>query len=176
MLIKATRPLERLNIDFKGPLPTATRDRYILTIVDEYSHFPFVYPCSRIDAETVIKCLSHLFSIFDMPEYVHSDQGASFMSNQVKNFLHEKGISTSRTTPFNPQGNGQIERYNGIIWKYVNLALRTRNLPTMHWEAVLSDALHSIPLFYAPLRTLHLTKGFSATNARLVVATLCLLG
>ena len=66
------------------------------------------------------------------------------MSNQVKNFLHEKGISTSRTTPFNPQGNGQIERYNGIIWKYVNLALRTRNLPTTHWEVVLSGALHSI--------------------------------
>ncbi|XP_039299833.1 uncharacterized protein LOC120355479 [Nilaparvata lugens] len=34
-LIKATRPFERINIDFKGPLPSSTRNKYILTIVDE---------------------------------------------------------------------------------------------------------------------------------------------
>ena len=53
VLVKATRPLERLNIDFKDPLPSATRNKYILTVVDEYSRFPFAYPCSNIDAETV---------------------------------------------------------------------------------------------------------------------------
>ena len=36
-LIKATQPFERLNIDFKGPLPTTNQNRYILTICDEYS-------------------------------------------------------------------------------------------------------------------------------------------
>ena len=38
-LIKSTQPFERLNIDFKGPVPTSTRNKYILTIVDEYSRF-----------------------------------------------------------------------------------------------------------------------------------------
>ena len=94
--------------------------------------------------DTVISCLSQLFSVFGMPAYIHSDRGASFMSNQLKTFLHNKGIVTSRTTPYNPHCNGQAERYNGIIWKSVNLALKTRNLPTKCWETVLPDALHSI--------------------------------
>ena len=70
------------------------------------------------------------------------------MSNQVKHFLHGKGVCTSKTTPFNPQDNGQIERYNGIIWKSVTLALKTRKLPTTQWEIVLPDAFHSVFTVY----------------------------
>ena len=33
-LIKATQPFGRLNIDFKGPLPTTSSNRYILTVVE----------------------------------------------------------------------------------------------------------------------------------------------
>ena len=40
-LIKSTQPFERLNIDFKGPLPSSSRSKYMLTIVDEFSRFPF---------------------------------------------------------------------------------------------------------------------------------------
>ena len=39
-LIKATQPIQRLNLDFKGPLPSNSNNKYILTIVDEYSRFP----------------------------------------------------------------------------------------------------------------------------------------
>ena len=38
-LIKATQPMERLSIDFKGPLPTTSWNAYILTVVDEYLRF-----------------------------------------------------------------------------------------------------------------------------------------
>jgi len=44
-VVKATQPFERLNIDFKGPLPSNNQNKYILTVVDEYSRFPFVFPC-----------------------------------------------------------------------------------------------------------------------------------
>ena len=105
-LIKSTSPFERLSLDFKGPLPSNTRNRYLLTIIDEYSRFPFAYPCQNMTSETVIGCLSNLFSIFGMPGYIHSDQGSSFMSNELRNYLHTRGIATSRSTPYNPEGNG----------------------------------------------------------------------
>lgn len=143
-LIKAMQPFERLNVDFKGPLPSCSKNKYMLVIVDEFSRFPFVFPCSDISSGTVIQCLVQLFAIFGMPTYIHTDRGASFMSAQLKDFLLKRGVATSRTTPYNPEGNGQVERYNGIIWKTVRLALKTRNLNVSQWEVVLADALHSV--------------------------------
>ena len=110
-LIKSTQPMERLNIDFKGPLPSSTPNKYFLTIIDEYSRFPFVYPCSNISSQTV-KCVNQLFSLCGTPSYIHSDRGASFLSNEMKEYLSQKGIATSRTTLYHPIGNSQCERYN----------------------------------------------------------------
>jgi hypothetical protein len=56
-LVKATQPLERLNIDFKGELSSVSGNSYILTIVDEYSRFPFAYPCKDMKTTTVIENL-----------------------------------------------------------------------------------------------------------------------
>ena len=143
-LIKATQPFERLNLDFKGPLPSNNRSRFMLTIIDEYSRFPFAFPCEDVSAQTVIKCLSTLFSVFGMPTFIHTDRGSGFMSSELKNFLLQKGIATSRTTSYNPAGNGQIERLNGTLWKTIVLALKTEDLPTSYWQEVLLDALHYI--------------------------------
>ena len=144
-LIKATKPFERLNVDFKGPLPQApSGHRYLLTVVDEYSRFPFAFPCLDMTSDTIMKHFTHLFSTFGLPAFVHSDRGPSFMSNVLRTYLHSRGIATSRTTPYNPEGNGQIERYNGILWKSIQLALSSNNLSSNQWMLVLDDALHSI--------------------------------
>ena len=82
--------------------------------------------------------------MFGMPSYVHSDRGTSFMSSELRSFLHSKGIATSRTTSYNPEGNGQVERLNGTLWKAITLALKTRSLPVNCWKEVLPDCLHSI--------------------------------
>ena len=140
-LMKATRPMERLNIDFKGPLPSATRNKYFLTVIDE---FPFVIPTPDLSTATVIRCLNSIFSMCGMPEYVHSDRGKSFMSAELANYLTSRGIASSHSTPYHPIGNGQVERYNGIVWKAVRLALTSNNLPVPQWEKVLPDVLHSI--------------------------------
>ena len=145
VLIKATQPFQQLNIDFKGPLPvTPSGNRYLLTLVDEYSRFPFAFPCRDMTSQTVIQCFNQLFSLFGMPGYVHNDRAPDFLSEEVKNYLHSKGIATSRTSRYNPQGNGQIERYNGIIWQTVRLSITSKRLPLSSWEVVLPDALHSI--------------------------------
>ncbi|CAG2205734.1 unnamed protein product [Mytilus edulis] len=116
-LVKATQPFERLSIDFKGPLPSVSTKKYILTVVDEYSRFPFAFPCSDMTSATVIQCLRQLFDLFGMPW---------------------------TAVNLSPQSNGQCERYNGIIWKAVTLALESLGLKETQWESVLPDALHSV--------------------------------
>uniref|UniRef100_A0A5S6QM86 RNA-directed DNA polymerase n=1 Tax=Trichuris muris TaxID=70415 RepID=A0A5S6QM86_TRIMR len=143
-LIKATQPFERLNLDFKGPLPGDPARRFLLCIVDEYSRFPFAFPCADTSAASVIKVLTELFSVFGTPGYIHSDRGSAFMSQELRQFLASNGIACSRTTPYNPQGNGQAERYVGILWKTLTLALRSKSLPTIRWRELLPDALHSM--------------------------------
>ncbi len=74
-LIKATQPFERINIDFKGPLPSNNKNKYFLNIIDEYSRFPFVFPCPDVSAPTVVKCLTTLFSFFGMPcRYIQTEE------------------------------------------------------------------------------------------------------
>ncbi|XP_004207810.1 uncharacterized protein LOC101239223 [Hydra vulgaris] len=108
-LIKSIRPMDRLSIDFKGPLPSNSRNKYLFTVIDEYSRYPFAFPCPNIISTTVVK-----------------------------------GIATSNSTPYHPISNGQVEKYNGLIWKNTCLALKIHNLDVRNWEIVLSDALHSL--------------------------------
>ena len=142
-LIKAMHPFDRLSLDFKGPLPSNSKNKYLLDIVDEFSRFMFAFPCQDMTSSTVIKCLKQLFSIFGMPTFIHSDKGSSLLSQELRSFLHSNGIATSNTTPYNPAGNGQTERYNGVLWKSILLALKTKQLPVHCWEDVLPDVLHA---------------------------------
>jgi len=82
--------------------------------------------------------------VYGNPSYIHSDRGKSFLSDEIRTYLHKKGIATSLTSPYNPAGNGQIERYNGILWKAITLSLKSKGLDQRYWESVLSESLHSI--------------------------------
>ncbi|KRY33461.1 Retrovirus-related Pol polyprotein from transposon 17.6 [Trichinella spiralis] len=97
-----------------GPLPSTSSNRYLLTVVDEYSRFPFAFPCPGISIQTVSKYLTQLLYLFGMPAYIHTDRGSSFMSNDLKTYLHSISVLTSRTTAHNPQGNGQAERLTDV--------------------------------------------------------------
>ena len=85
-LIKAAQPMERLSIDFKGLLPSSFQNKYLLTVVDEYSRFPFAFACFNIESQTVINSLQQIFYLFGAPGYVHSDRGKSFVSNEIVSF------------------------------------------------------------------------------------------
>ena len=101
-LIKATCPFERLNLDFKGPLPSTNQNRFLITIIDEYSKFPFTFSCRNTSAKSIISGLDQVFSMYGMPAYIHSDRGSAFMSAEFKRHLLDKDIASSRTISYNP--------------------------------------------------------------------------
>lgn len=131
-LIKASAPFERLSLDFKGLIPTTTKNKYLLTTVDEYSRFTFVLSCLAcpdMTANSIIKCLTDKFTLFSMPNYIHTDHGSSFVSAKLREFLNNKGIAISHSTPYNPSGNGQVERLDDTLWQVIQLALRDNEQP-----------------------------------------------
>ncbi|XP_047132552.1 uncharacterized protein LOC124811250 [Hydra vulgaris] len=143
-LIKSIRPMDRLSIDFKGPFLSNSRNKYLFTVIDKYSRYPFAFQCPDISSTTVVKCLEQIFFFCGFPTYIHSDRGSSFICNELKSYLTQKRIAASNSTPYHSISNGQVERYNGLIWKNICLALKTHKIDVRNWEIVLSDALHSL--------------------------------
>ena len=165
-IVKALKPFERLAMDLVGPKTPAfkTGRTFLLTVVDEYSRFPFAFPLKEITSAAIISCLRSLFSIFGCPSYIHTDRGRQFVSQEFQQFCYENGIARSQSSPYHPIGNGQSERYNGVIWKAVSCLIESRKLPLSHWETVLGEALSSI-------RTLLCTATNETPHERLFLYT-----
>ena len=144
-LITSKTPWERLSIDFVGPKPT-TRSGYtcFLTVVDEFSSFPFAIPMKDAKTSNVITALTNIFTLFGPPLSIHSDRGAQFESHEFNLFLGRWNVRKSRTTPYNPAGNGQCERTNGTIWRTVKLRLKQLNKSLDQWDEELNMALMNI--------------------------------
>ena len=121
VLIKSTEPLERISIDFKGPLPSSSVNKYLLLVVDEYSRFPFASPCKDMTTWTVTQCLDQIFTLCGTPSFVHSDNAPSFCSHEFKTYLTSRGISSSKSSIYNPAGNGQPERLCRLYGKQFSL-------------------------------------------------------
>ncbi len=95
--------------------------------------------CSRVRMSAHGALYSAYASSFPSLECLHTSTLTG--SEELRQFLLSKGIATSRTTP---ACNGQVEKYNGTVWKAMTMALKTRGLPVTRWQDVLPDALHSL--------------------------------
>ncbi|XP_016356845.1 uncharacterized protein LOC107699913 [Sinocyclocheilus anshuiensis] len=47
--------------------------------------------------------------------WIHSDQGANFESQLIRELLQVAGVKKSRTTAYHPMGNGLVERFNRTL-------------------------------------------------------------
>lgn len=103
----AKKPFERIHIDFAGPLHFGAQ---FLIIVDAYSKWIDVEIMSSTTTEATIKVLRRFFSNYGIPNYIVSDNGPQFISQEFKNFMDSYGIFHKRGAPYHPQTNGQAER------------------------------------------------------------------
>uniref|UniRef100_A0A0A1WLR9 RNA-directed DNA polymerase n=1 Tax=Zeugodacus cucurbitae TaxID=28588 RepID=A0A0A1WLR9_ZEUCU len=90
---KDDQPLGTYHLDHLGPL-TATAKRYnhILSVVDAFSKFVWLYPTKDTGALAVIDRLGKQAAIFGNPRRIITDRGAAFTSQVFKNYCSEQGI------------------------------------------------------------------------------------
>ena len=109
-------PFRRIAMDIVGPLPrSSSGKKYILVICDYATRYPEAVALRTIDANAVAEELLPFFARVGVPEEILTDQGTNFTSQllaEVYKLLHIKPI---RTTPYHPQTDGLVERFNGTL-------------------------------------------------------------
>ena len=110
------KPFTRIAMDLIGPLPKTKRgNQFILTICDYATRYPEAIPLSSTEAPKIAKELILLFSRVGIPEEILTDQGANFMSTMLNEVYHTLQITRIRTTPYHPQTDCVVERFNGTL-------------------------------------------------------------
>ena len=106
------RPWEMLGVDILKVLISCQGNSYLLVIQDYFTKWPIAIPLQDQTAASVVRALTDTFSIYGIPSFLHSDQGANFESTILKQTCEAFGIHKSRTTAYHPQGDGLVERVN----------------------------------------------------------------
>lgn len=79
------QPFERRAMDFTGPLPrTAWGHWVLLTIIDYITRYPEAIPLRGMQIHRVARALLQLFAWVGIPKEILTDNGASFMSNLMR--------------------------------------------------------------------------------------------
>ena len=125
-IVQSSFPMERIATDILGELPeTKNGNKYILVVSDYFSKWTESFPMPNMEAETVVKLIvEEVITRFGMPAYIHSDQGRQYESNLFHEMCRVLNIKKTRTTPYHPQSDGMVEKFNGTLAKmlsaYVN--------------------------------------------------------
>ena len=110
-------PWEILCMDMMGPLPDNGNGKtVILVVVDSFTKDLEVKAVKDQTAATVTKfVLSWVVSRHGVPREVLTDNGKNFIAKGVELMYEILGIKGKKTTPYNPEGNGLVERVNRTI-------------------------------------------------------------
>ena len=106
-----------VGIDIAGPFKTTQQGyRYILGMNDHFSKYPVLVPLKSIDSNSIAEGIfKNWISIFGIPMILHSDRGSNLNSDRIIKLCKYFGIAKTKTTPYNPQGDGLLRDFFGRL-------------------------------------------------------------
>eukprot|EP00731_Ephydatia_muelleri_P015777 Em0009g201a len=112
--ISSGYPMQIVAVDIVGPITSGDAKKpYILVASDYFTRWAEAYAIPNQEAITVATTLiDEFFCRFSIPQQLHSDQGRQFESDVMKEVCKLLQISKTRTTPYHPQSDGLVERFN----------------------------------------------------------------
>ena len=79
-----------------GPLPSG---EYMFLLVDYYFRYKVVEIIRSITSEKTVQCLKKIFSLFEQPLFITTDNAPQFVSEVVATYMHENPVHHHRITP-----------------------------------------------------------------------------
>ena len=146
-------------IDFMGPFPSSYNNLYILLAVDYVSKWVEAIPTCTNDAKVVAQFLrSHIFSRFETPRALITDNGTHFCNKVIDKVFQKYGVRHRTSLAYHPQSNGQAEVSNREIKSILE---KTANSSRKDWSKKIEDALWAYrtsfktPLGMSPFRIVY---------------------
>ncbi|CAF4942750.1 unnamed protein product [Rotaria sp. Silwood1] len=110
-------PFQVIGMDFCGPLKRTPREnRYVLIITDYFTRHVVAIPLPNCSAEKTAEALfNEYFCKFGVPSLIITDQGSHFRNQLLSNMRLLIGYNHIYSTPYHPQTNGIVERFNSTF-------------------------------------------------------------
>ena len=108
------------SIDFVHDRLSSGRKYKMLTVIDEYTREALcVTAMPSMGSSEVLEALYPLLLKYGKPEFICSDNGPEFASENFQSWLNTVGVKPIRIYPGSPWENGYNERFNGTLRKEV---------------------------------------------------------
>ncbi|GFW67990.1 hypothetical protein TNCV_1617511 [Trichonephila clavipes] len=134
-------PFQVVNVNLIGPVdPVSSQGhKYILCLMDQHSRWPEAIPLKSLTAKSTCEALLEIFSRTGIPEVIVMDNATNFTTSLTQEFLKILGACPRFSTPYHPEGNGLIERWNQTLKNMLHYIIREegrswhRHIPFLLW-------------------------------------------
>jgi hypothetical protein len=128
-------------LDFIGEIhPSSSKGhRFVLVATDYFTKWTEVVAMKNMTHREVVEFITeHIIHRFGIPQTLTTDQGAYFMSKEVREFVELYRIKLLNSSPYYAQTNGQAEYSNRTL---INLIKKKISDNPKYWHRILSEAL-----------------------------------
>jgi len=133
------QPWQMVAVDIlQVPLST-NNNKYLLVLQDYFTKWADAVPLPDQTASRIVTALIRFFCTYGPPQILHSDQGRNFESTIFTQVLQAFGVRKSRTTPYHPQGDGMVERFNRTLMQLLRAYVTSES----DWETYLPQVLYA---------------------------------
>ncbi|KAG1452068.1 hypothetical protein G6F56_007918 [Rhizopus delemar] len=135
----SVKPFDRIAMDVKHVQSSKSGYRYIIAGIDYLTKYVEARPLRfQNAAEIALFLYEDIICRHGCPTIIVTDNGKPFLSNIIRQVCHNYSIIHKTTTPYNPQSNGLIERFNRTLGQILQ---RRPDIEKEDWDVYLPATL-----------------------------------